>query len=56
MNLEQALAIIDRLDALIPRADETCEEPGITVSEAARRILVEEGHPAFAAPTQVGAA
>lgn len=56
MNLEQALAVIDLIDGMIPVADETCDEPGITISEAARRMLIERGHSAFAAPTPVGAA
>lgn len=48
MTHEQALAIIALIDERVARADETCDYPGITLSEAARRMLIEDGHPAFA--------
>ena len=32
-------AIIAHIDKTAPRADRTCDEPGITLSEAARRAL-----------------
>ena len=35
--------IIDVIDTRTPVADETCDEPGICVSEAARRVLADEG-------------
>lgn len=47
MTLEQALAIIALIDRSAPRADITCIRPGITLSEAARRTLIAQWHPAF---------
>lgn len=43
---EQA-AILDRIDRYAPRADAACVKPGITLSQAARNMLREEGHPLF---------
>lgn len=34
--------IIKYIDKKFPRADETCDEPGITLSEAVRRTLAEQ--------------
>lgn len=50
-TLEQAIAIIALIDKRVPRADYTCDEPGIYISEAARRILIDNGHSAFAGQT-----
>lgn len=36
-ELEKALAIIKRMDEVTPRADKTCDFPGITLSEAVQR-------------------
>lgn len=47
MTHEQALAIIALIDERAPRADATCYKPGITLSDAARLTLIDEGHPAF---------
>ena len=46
-EVEQLRAIIAFIDGVMPVADETCDEPGITVSEAARRELRDEKHPLF---------
>jgi hypothetical protein len=43
-RLRAILALIDRQAG---PADHTCDEPGITLSEAARRTLRNEGHPLF---------
>lgn len=42
-------AIIQTIDKRAPRADSSCKRPGITLSEAARLTLRDEGHPAFKA-------
>ena len=51
-NLErenaQLKAIIKLIDKTVPMADDTCDEPGITFSEACRRQLIEDKHPIFA--------
>lgn len=47
LNLPQALAIIDMVDRLAPLADATCDKPGITLCEAARRMLIDQRHPSF---------
>lgn len=48
-EIERLRSIIEVIDNSCPRADETCAEPGITISEAARRTLIDERHHAFAA-------
>lgn len=40
-EIEDLRAIIARMDEAFPLADETCEEPGITLSEAVRRERAE---------------
>lgn len=40
-------AILDLIDRRAGPADKTCYEPGIKLSEAARRTLVENGHKLF---------
>ena len=44
-------AILAYIDAYAPPADATCDAPGITLSEAARRMLRDEGHRLFQEPT-----
>ena len=42
----ELIAIIARIDEVVPRADNSCEDPGITISEAVRRernALKQEG-------------
>jgi hypothetical protein len=46
-TVRQQRAILALIDERIPRADDTCDAPGITLSEAARRELRIEGHKAF---------
>jgi len=43
----QLKAIIEIIDKTVPLADSTCDEPGITFSEACRRQLIEDKHPLF---------
>jgi hypothetical protein len=38
-QLAKVQAIITRIDQVAPLADETCDEPGITLSEAIRREI-----------------
>lgn len=38
-EFDELQAIIQLIDARAPRADATCVDPGITLSEAARRTL-----------------
>lgn len=40
-------AIIQTIDKRAPRADSSCKRPGITLSEAARLTLRDEGHSLF---------
>jgi len=40
-------ALIRAMDEAAPPADSTCDEPGITFSEAVSRSLRDEGHPLF---------
>ena len=40
--------MLDLIDRRCPRADSTCDEPGITISEAARRELADMGEIAYA--------
>lgn len=41
-ELNELRDIVKLIDARTPRADSTCDEPGITLSEAARRELAEQ--------------
>lgn len=41
-ELDMCHAVLAMIDASLPVADETCAEPGITISEAARRIIKEK--------------
>jgi len=36
---ERLKEVIKRIDEVVPHADETCDEPGITLSEAVRREM-----------------
>ena len=40
---DELAAVLAYIDAHTPRADSTCNEPGITLSEAARREMREVG-------------
>ena len=48
LTKEQLVAMVECMSEHAPRADETCEEPGITYGEATRRKLIDDRHPAFA--------
>jgi hypothetical protein len=41
-EVERLRKIIRVIDELSPRADHTCDEPGITLSEAARRHIADK--------------
>lgn len=41
-ELAECRAVIAKIDIVAPLADETCLEPGITLSEAVRRQLQEQ--------------
>ncbi len=41
-GIRKMIEILDYIDHVAPRADSTCDEPGITLSEAARRKLAEK--------------
>lgn len=47
MTHEQLVAIIEKIEAVVPAADDTCSESGITFPEAVRRHLIDAQHPAF---------
>lgn len=47
IEVAQLRAILRLIDERVPRADDTCDEPGITISEAARRELRAARHKAF---------
>lgn len=47
-EVERLRAIIARMDEVAPRADDTCDEPGITLSEAVRREFKSNRHRLFA--------
>ena len=40
-QLAEAMSIIEYIDKHAPLADDTCDEPGITLSEAARRAIAD---------------
>lgn len=40
----QLIALIERIDQHAPRANNTCDEPGIKLSEGAFRMLIDEGN------------
>lgn len=46
-EVDRLKAIIKKIDEVTPRADNTCTEPGIAISEAVRRKLIHERHPLF---------
>ncbi len=52
-ELDRLREIVKRMDMAAPVADDSCDEPGISLSEAYRRQLIDEGHPLF---TEGGAA
>jgi hypothetical protein len=41
-HIDELTRLINRMDHLAPMADNSCLEPGITLSEACRRMLAEE--------------
>jgi chromosome segregation ATPase len=41
-RIEELEAVLTRIDAIAPAADDTCLEPGITLSEAVWRAMREE--------------
>lgn len=41
-GIRKAIEILNYLDQIAPLADDTCTEPGITLSEAVRRALAEK--------------
>lgn len=43
----QLIAIIEWMDVYAGPADSTCDEPGVALSEAAVRIMIEDHHPEF---------
>lgn len=47
LQVDRLQAMLDRIDSCAGKADKTCDEPGIILSEATRRMLIDEGHPAF---------
>jgi hypothetical protein len=47
-------ALIAEMNEHAPPADETCNEPGISYSEACRRLLRDKGHPLFEQTTEMG--
>jgi len=47
IELRRLRAIVDLIDRRSPQADKTCVEPGITLSEAARRELRDDRHVLF---------
>lgn len=46
-QVKRAEAMIQLIDRHVGGADQTCDEPGISISEAARRTLRDQGHPLF---------
>lgn len=50
-EVERLRAVIARIDEAAGRADSTCDEPGITLSEAVRRELKDKRHKLFREPT-----
>lgn len=47
LKADQMRCILRRIADRSPRADASCEAPGITLVEAAARQLAEECHPNF---------
>jgi len=47
MTPGQMRAVLHHIAKVAPRADESCEVPGITLVEAAARSLAERGNAAF---------
>lgn len=47
----ELIALIERMDRHAPVADKTCNKPGIPLSEACRRMLIDEQHSLFATHT-----
>lgn len=43
-RIEELEAVLTRIDAIAPPADDTCLEPGISLSEAVRRQLQEQAN------------
>ncbi len=46
-QVKRAEAMMRLIDRHVGGADQTCDEPGISISEAARRTLRDQGHPLF---------
>lgn len=51
LQVDRLQAILARIDDHAGRADKTCDEPGIILTEATRRLLIDENHPAFEGET-----
>jgi len=53
-EIERLQALIAEMNEHAPPADETCNEPGISYSEACRRLLRDKGHPLFEQTAKTG--
>ena len=47
LTKEQLIAVLEWIDVYAGPADSTCDEPGVALSEAAIRIMIEENPPRF---------